>query len=224
MSGEFWAAIFGAVVGGVISLGIQLVALSAATKERKEDAAERRKALAYALLFKMIEIHSHIGKLNLHLKESIAHARKQGFKGALWQMVVPLANGPDRVQFSTDEMAMLLSLKDNDLFNDIAGLDAVHNGTIEGFRVYSARRFELTSMLPGAVMEGRVGTTFLTDEQVQHLAPRAVELDHLVEQLLSDCERDEAESWAALRRLEEVLNAKVKLGIRVLPKAATTQN
>lgn len=41
LDSEFWAAIAGAVVGGVISLSVQMVALHAAKSERLEERKER---------------------------------------------------------------------------------------------------------------------------------------------------------------------------------------
>ncbi len=159
MTNEFWSAIAGAIVGGVIALGIQLLALHAAAKDRREAAAERQKALGHALLFKTIQIYSHLRSFNGHLKDAQAVAEKAGQKTIIWQIVLPFANLPQRVHFSTDEMAMLLSLKDDDLFNDLVSMDELHNSTIDIFSTYTARRLSLTAELPTSSMEGEVGTT-----------------------------------------------------------------
>lgn len=124
--GEFWAAIAGAIVGGLIALVIQLVALWAAKAERKEDHNERRRALGYALLFKMIQIYSNLRQLRDHLAGAYERGLEDGLEEP-WQFVMPIVNVPDRVEFSTDEMSMLLSLGNDDVFNDLASLDQVHN-------------------------------------------------------------------------------------------------
>lgn len=73
---EFWAAIAGAIVGGLIAFGIQVIALREARKERIRDAAEKQKALGHALIFKVIGIYSHLRQLNLHLQDAAARMPK----------------------------------------------------------------------------------------------------------------------------------------------------
>lgn len=136
------------MVGGLIAFGIQLVALRAAAKQRAEEAAERRKALGHALLVKMLKIHSHLHGFNEHLEETFAKAEKAGFDGEPWQIVRPIANHPPTVHFSTDEMVMLLSLKNDDVFNDVLSMDGVHNSTIALFQTFAECRRSLTSLLP----------------------------------------------------------------------------
>jgi predicted acylesterase/phospholipase RssA len=57
-STEFWSAIVGAIVGGLIALGAQMLALRADRKRREEDHKREQQALAASLLFKMMRIHS----------------------------------------------------------------------------------------------------------------------------------------------------------------------
>jgi hypothetical protein len=57
-----------------------------------------------------------------------AEAKKIEFKGAAWQIVRPVVASATPVYFSPDEMALLLSL-DNEVFNDVAALDDLHNST-----------------------------------------------------------------------------------------------
>src|SRR5205823_3103766 len=115
-STEFWAAMLGAMIGaaagGFIAFVLQRANLRAAGRQRKQEADERRKALGHSLMFKVLQIHSQLRGLNQRLEQSFAEA-----KGEPWQTVLPLANYPDKVHFLGDEMAMLLSLGDNDLFN-----------------------------------------------------------------------------------------------------------
>lgn len=211
MSNEFWSAIGGAVVGGLIAFAIQLVALRAAAKQRAEEAAERRKALGHALLFKMLKIYSHLHQFNEHLEETFAKAEKAGSEREPWEIVLPIANHPAAFHFSTDEMAMLLSLKNDDVFNDVLSMDEVHNSTIVLFQTFAERRLALTSLL-SAEMEGMVGTTELTKEQWQFLRPKMVEVNDLIKSMRQRCELDARDAWSVLTRLHAVL--KDKVGVR----------
>src|SRR2546426_10526449 len=49
-STEFWSAIVGAIVGGLIALGAQMLALRAGRKRREEDHKREQQALAASLL------------------------------------------------------------------------------------------------------------------------------------------------------------------------------
>lgn len=203
--GEFWAAVAGAVVGGVIAFGLQVINLRAAANQRREEAAARRNALGHSLMFKMLQIHSNLHVLNRHLEESFARA-----KGEPWQVVLPLANYPAKVHFSPDEMAMLLSLGDDDVFNRVLSLDQIHNARIDGFEAYGASRSAITSVM-SAEMKGMVGTSDLTDAEMRFLRPKMVVANDIIEQLTALCRRDVKEAWEVASELNALLRSKVGL-------------
>lgn len=210
MGTEFWAAIVGASVGGVIAFAIQLIVLIAAAKQRRKENDERTQALGYSLLFKMIKIHSNVHGFGRHLEESFADAVEGGTEREPWQIYRPLANAPSPVHFSTDEMAMLLSLKDDDLFNELFSQDSVHNGTLEIFQTLDSRRQALTDGLP-ATMEGATGETVLTQEQLLVVGPKMVEVNLLIESAREWCKKEEKISRKLLIRLHSTLKDKVGL-------------
>jgi hypothetical protein len=143
--------------------------------------------------------------LNQHLEGSFAQA-----KGEPWQIVVPLANYPAKVHFSPDEMAMLLSLGDDDLFNRILSMDQIHNGMIDVFETYGRLRLALTSLM-SAEMSGKTGTSLFTDDEMRFLRPKMVELNEIIDQLKPKCTKDAADAWAVAKDLNELLRRKVGL-------------
>ncbi len=217
MSDNFWSAIAGAVVGGLIAFGIQLITLRAAATQRKEEAAERRSGIAHSLLFKMVKIHSNLSGYKGHIAESKDRAKKEGHDGDLWQFVLPIANPPEKVHFTPDEMALLLSLKNDDLFNVMMSMDAVHNSSIDAFNSFSASRRQLTAMLP-ASMEGDVGTTVLSGDDALFVKPKIAELNSLLEQIVGRCDNDEKEALRALLRLGGELSEKLGVNYRLSVK------
>ena len=219
MSSEFWAAIVGAIVGGLMSLVLQLFALSAARNDRESERLESKRALARALLFKTIRIHSNFVGYSRHLVEADDRAKASNLPVG-WQSLLPLANAPDRVTYSSDEMSMLLSLKSDNVFNDVLNLDVIHNSTIEIFQTYNQLRLELTSRLP-AQMDGQVGTTLLNSQQAMILGPRMASLSHLVEAIRVRTGADAVESLATLNRLAATLNEKLGLKLSVEPIVTT---
>lgn len=208
LDSEFWAAIAGSIVGGAIAAGIQYFATRAEKKRRAIEAKERRHALALSLLFKMIKIHSHLHQYHSHLEESFRRGQSDPEKPEPWQFVLPIANNFEPVHFSTDEMTMLLSLKNDNLFNDMVSMDEVHNSTLILFDTFKALRTELTSQL-STRMNGTVGSAAMTKDQFLQLRPKMVELNGLLNDLRARCELDAREARNNLTRLHAELVDKV---------------
>jgi hypothetical protein len=109
-----------------------------------------QQAQGSALLFKMIRIHSDFHSINRHIEDCFENAGPRHEVDEPWQFVLPLANLPDPVHFSPDEMGMLLSLKNDDVFNSVAEMDVLHNSLIEALKVFNTERRNLTEQLQPA--------------------------------------------------------------------------
>jgi hypothetical protein len=209
-------SLLGSVVGGCLNYWLQNRALNAAKAQREADRFEVRKALGYSLLFKMIRLISDLVTLGKAIREPMDTAKKAGFVGAPFQIVMPIVPMPDKVKFSPEEMALVLSI-DAELFNELGPLDELHNSTVALCELYGSKRTSVMERFE-AKMEGSIGTTMLTEERKNWLAPRAVELNSLVEALLQRTEQDGKEAWAALDRLHVVLEREFKLKHKLEPK------
>lgn len=194
-------AITGSILGGAINFVIQKAARKEAKKQRDDDRLDVRKARAYSLLFKLLRIDSDLHSLRKTLVACFDETKTKNFKGEPWQIVQPIANIPDAVKFSAEEMALVLSMEDT-IFNQIATLDERHKSTIVLFEMYRDRRWATTEKF-GATMTGNLGVTGLTQEQVMWLAPRAVELNSLATAML---ERTEVDAKEARNGLKSVHN------------------
>jgi hypothetical protein len=206
---EFWAAITGAVVGGVISLGIQLVALNAAKQERREERQERRVALSRSLMYKLMRITSDLHNLHQHVEESYAAAPSEAH-GEPFLFVLPLANHPEYVHFSEQEVSLVMSFKDDDLLDQLMSLDVVHNGLIDVFKTYQIMRNELLEKMP-AQMNGNVGTTTLNESEMLVVRPRMVAINILLEQARARAKGDYLDARSTLEKLHKAMT--VKLGV-----------
>lgn len=193
MSGEFWAAIIGAVVGSVSS---GLITWHLQRNQDRRQSLDRDKGLARSLIFKLIRIHSDLEGFKAHVDEGKANAERDGLEPG-WKSLRAIGNLPDRLAFSPSEMGYLLSLDEPSLFDKVLSLDAIHSSTIGIFELYKERRLALTDML-AASMEGAVGTSELNDGQFAFFAPKFAELDLLVTDIGSRVERDAKESKDAL--------------------------
>lgn len=215
-------SLLGSAIGGGVSYWLQNRELAAAKTQRENDRTEIRKALGYTLLFKMIRLTSNLESLGKAVRQPLDAAKREGFDGAPFQIVMPVVPMPDKVTFSPEEMALVLSV-DAPLFNEMSAMDELHNSTVALFDLYGAKRTSTMERF-GARMEGIIGTTELTREQLDWLAPRATELNSLVEAMLQRTEQDGKEAWAALEHLHVVLEREFKLNHRLERRSAGHSN
>jgi hypothetical protein len=224
-----WWAIFstlggtivGSIIGGTTSYLLQRKSLKAAKVQHDEDRLEVRKALAYSPLFKMIQIASGTQVLHNHLENAFQKAKAEGLDGDAWRFVLPLANQPDRVKFSAEEMALLLSLKDNKLFNEMMPCDEIYNSTLQVFDHYKTLRRTLTDM-PPIEISGTRGTIRLTAEDALKIAPRIIELNELIADLQKRLPDDSKETARMVLDLHGLLRKHFKFEFKLKMKEATT--
>ena len=167
----------GAFIGGSVSYFLQTKSLNAMKAQRDEDRFEVRKALGFSLFIKMSEVTSNINTVRKYFAEPIAQARTEGETELFWRFVLPPANVFARINFLPEEMAIVLSL-DSDLFNRLMRWDEIHNGMLDVFELYRAKRYKFTDML-SADMTGYVGSSTFTEEEMARAAPRMAELDFI---------------------------------------------
>jgi hypothetical protein len=214
-SSEFWAAIMGALVGGGISYFGQWRVLRDARENRREDYLRTQKALANALLFKVMRIHGDFEGTRQYIEDSFADAAKSNSKGEPWQFVLPLMNFPDPVHLSAEEMGMVLGLQGIDVFNTIASLDIAHNSLIEATRVMSVERRVLVERLKADQFRGNVLSGELDQETLLALKPQMIGVDSLIEQIRVDATRGAAEASTALNSLHKLFQERLGLAYKI---------
>ena len=192
----------GTVLGGSVSYFLQKRALKATKAQRDEDRFEIRKALGFSLFYKMIQISSELNNSAVAISGSIEAGRKAGLTD-LYQVVQPVVPIADKVKFSAEEMALVLSV-DPKLFNEIAALDNLHNSTVTLFELYLSRRTSVFERF-GATMSGSIGTTGLTESEKNWLAPRAFELNGVADAMFRQARDGAKRTWKAMELLHAML-------------------
>lgn len=214
---EFWSAIAGAVVGGVIAYMLHRSALREARRERESAAADARKALAHSLLFKAIKIFEGLHGLKKHVDEAVNEA---GSTVSLASVMFPIANLPDKIVFSSDEMAMLLSLGDDDVFNRVVSLDAIHNSVLPAWERYAMLREKFQQLSSTEHFDKETGAAAVIIEPGSPLEITLFEADQVAVELTSRAQRDTAEAKDAMTALHLLLSQ--KLGLKVGLSLANT--
>lgn len=223
MSDELLAAIIGAVIGfvggGVISLILQKSALRESRALQKELDLLAKQGLARSLLFKTAKIKSHLINLTNFIEAGVKDAEVK--KWAYWQAIRPPANLPDKIIFTSEEMSVLLSLKNDELFNAVMPIDEIFNSTLEIFATHRKSRNELAALLPAEEMEGVTGTSKLTGDVLGKVRPKMAEVDDLVINLRERLKLDISDVSKALVLMIKAFNEGLALGLRVEDKAKT---
>lgn len=187
LSGEFWAAIAGAVVGGVISLGIQLLALRSAKNERDAARKEISEATAHRLFFKLRKISSDLDGFAATVVD--AEAKGQKIVGQAWQSLMAIANLPSSIEIDPDELRIAILHRDFTLLNKVADAERIHMGALGLQKVYAERRATFAARM-SAEMEGSVGHSALTKEELASVAPLIAELDSLASAIIKNAKSD----------------------------------
>lgn len=211
---EFWAATVGAVVGGLITLVIQRQEQKAARRDRADDRRTEAQGQAYSLLFKVMAIHSTFHNLRSHVDECLARGKSARIQ-RISPVLLPIANPPMPVDFAPSEMAMLLSLKNDAVFNSLASLDRVHNSIIPVWTMYEAKRSQIPPQGKDHQFDPEDGKGEFSVQRGSHLEALMYEVEQLAVEMADRAVRDEAEAARALEVLVPLLNDRLKLGIAV---------
>jgi hypothetical protein len=208
-------SIIGSVTGGVISYWLQKKNIAATKAQRDEDRLEARKALAYSLFIKMGKIFSNLNLLRKTMQQYFEEGKAAGMDEP-WTFVKPLASSFDDVQFTSEEMALVLAL-DAPLFNDLMPWDAIHNGLMDVFELYGRKRADLLDRFPAA-MTGMVGRIVLTGNERMAIGPHVAELNHMIAALQKRIINDSEEAWSLNERVFELVKKEFGLNRKLQRK------
>ena len=205
---EFWSAILGAVIGGLIAFGIQIKVIYENRKLREEDRDINQKAMANSLIFKLQRIYSNIGVVSKHIEECYKSelAKEEGVE--IWQILFPLANPAPSIELTSDEMSMLLSLKDTDVFNAVAGLDNRHNALMESVRIYIQRREALTSELDHVGGDGNALVSVMDEGKMLAVRPYLIAANSIASDLTEHTRLGFLDAYKALTSALKLLKEK----------------
>ena len=202
---EFYAAIAGAVVGGIIAFVIQMFAIRQASSERKEGAKNLERTLATQILLNLQEATSNIRRIREMCVEAIAGAKALHFDQEPWRALLPVSNLPSEIQFNLDQFEYLFINADSELFMDVRDLEVIHNSAIKSFNKYCLKREELGKILPGQVTNMIAET--LMSEASSGLAQVAIaDLASLARAICSNSERDASECVQTLQKYCQYYN------------------
>ena len=206
----FWAAISGAIVGGIIACAIQIIALKEARRQREKDHWRTQQLLGYSLIAKLTKIHSNFGTYYYHFHKQL-RKKERNEELEPWQFVFPIANPPHPIHFSSDEMGMLIALKNDHVSTSVLLLDTAHNSMQDILSNFYNKRTMLIEQIEVQNIEGTRGTTTLHKSEYIALRPKMIEVNNIVEESYAYLKRGFEDSRGALHLVSELFRDELKI-------------
>ena len=204
---------FGALVGGLITFGIQAYALRVRRKQREEDLRRTQQILGHSLLIKIFKINSNFQKLHKQLEECVTNSTVIEKWAQHWEIFKPLASLPNPVYYSSEEMSMLMSIDKDQVFNLIFPLDTDHNtllATIAKLQEEQARFHDRIEIDP---ISGSFYAVIPTSTEYPNIEDTFNYMVNELNRLYKESERCLSDLKKALCALRRLLGE--KLGIRI---------
>lgn len=202
------------ILGAAIALVGTLFAILANAEAQEKTRVERDQALVSGIFIKFQDMTNNFYDLRQHIRDSFEmHSLDDQQHPGLF--VRALAGLPDPVQFSVDEKAIFLRLGNADIFNTVAQWAQIHNSLISAFETFAELKQEFTSKTPATISDGDAGTSTFAKKDFEKIAPLIAQLDTLVWQMQSRCERDYVECIDATLKLKDEMQnfCKIKLDL-----------
>lgn len=179
-SKEFITSMVGVLVGGLITLAIQIIVFYRESQIRAKDEKNKRSFLASTLVFKLMRIHSNLAGLNL-LFAIPEEATKLNMEP--WQYFQPSANLPEDVHFTAEEQSVMYESCDEQVFMDFLDAESLHNAALSATRTLTLEREELTKKVAGAqnlvsISGTRIGGE-LDEKTLRQLLPQITRVNGL---------------------------------------------
>lgn len=199
-----WAALLGAVIGALAS-GVASYLLA----ERTDRAAE--KSAAYLLLVRLSSLVSSLLAIERQLKEQVSRAEQSTAGSRPWERMVPLVSASTDRIFSPDDVSVFFRMKQFDLANHVLLLDEKHLTLTSSLTLYAEKRAAFAARF-GASMNGRIGTTILSEDEAKFAGPLSVELNDLAKNIWEMSETYAAEGRELFTQVAKVLRDHFKKG------------
>ncbi|MCW3848488.1 hypothetical protein OF829_14700 [Sphingomonas sp. LB-2] len=201
---NFWSAIVGAVLGGVIALLAQLAAIRNERKTKEIEKRELQSAHGMAVLTKLARMHKQLKALVTHFNKCKAeHPDLEP-----WAWARPFAALPLPSDFTSDELVTIFRL-DAALMSELVDLNdnyRVALGTYDLFMENRARLITIGS--PARIGDMVAHVTWDNAAEREAMLLRA-SLNQLAPTMLEHNAADEGKIRALINRTTTVMNSKL---------------
>ncbi len=214
---EFWAAITGALVGGLFALFAQWLAIRTERKQREDDRFRTQQALAMSLLLKVRDMHGNYVESRRSIEEQFSEAEQMGMVDEPWRFFKPFSSNLTHFHFTPDEKATLLELKNDKLLNETLLLEPRHFHYVESLRTLNRLIFELHDKALPVYVEGDQGRVELPHDEFMKLKPRMLQVDSLIDALRAEASEDADVFGRLMEELSKAYKDKLRLPFEIAP-------
>lgn len=184
-------ALVGAAAAAIPAFFLARNASRETLRRDQESRLERQKNATLRGLATLVRIVNGIENIHRHIEELIKESENANPTGMeLWQRILPIVGiEKDEWYFETEDVAIFVSAKKFDFFNDILLLSHRYTSLKIALQYYGDSRSRLTDELPSQ-MEGQIGHAYLSPAEMDRFRPRAVQLETLAVQIRTTARDD----------------------------------
>lgn len=215
-STEAMSGILGAILGGAATIVGQWVTIRSSRNTEREKRKSQDIAVASSLLFKCLVIYSNIKLINDFLKnpsQGIATGLSSDAK--FWEKLVPIANPPEKIFFTSEEMSLLLQYKMNDTFNNMMRFDDRHNGLITSLLILFSEKEKIVAAIQNITHDGSLMSSMLSVKDMANITPGIVKIESLSGHMMIDADGQEEEFRTILITLHSELVNKIGISYKM---------
>ncbi len=211
INSNFWAAIAGAIVGGALTIIMQMLDRRSAKRERRDAQRLERQATATSIVSKLVRMHRQLDSFVRNHELGAAEA-KSGQDP--WAYVRAIGALPEPASLTSAEAASLLQL-DANLFNEILLFADRYQVAVQTHGLYGSVRKSLQDKLSPIRMEGIVGEVHASDELERLTAPERAWLNDTAITSHTHNVADAAMGIDLLRRLVAKVNSDLGMSLKM---------
>jgi hypothetical protein len=217
LGNEFWAAVVGAIIGGLISGVIQFLSFKRQDQIEREKTRQRNVLISYALMFKIMKIYSDLIQFDDHINECKAKAKENDLAEP-HRYFLPLVTLPDPIMVNIDEMEVLIDEHNMDVVNRLFDLSSIHRCTIDLFKAHQSLDNQLKAFIYVDDIHDGIAVTGIKMEDMTKVRPLMFQIDQLFGSISERSAQDRVTAKFCLDNSIKIINQKFGTKIKVESK------
>jgi hypothetical protein len=194
MASAIVGGLIGALAGGIPTWALAKRQSNEVLRRDREQRMDNQKALAFAVVVKLLHIINSTVSLSNHVKSCLA-LRDDPARAHMepWQVLVPMIGHTDEgsIRFTADEMGVFAAANENDFMQDMMLLAVRHSSSLATFQEYCTMRNDFRAIGPKpSDFDGQIGGGWLTAEEINSFKPYTIPMNNIVVGLNAGLDED----------------------------------
>ena len=202
---NFVSAIVGALLGGMLALGAQLLTFRNERRIRAGEKRDQQIAHCLAILTKLRRMHTQLFGM-VQIFDRLAAKAEPGQEA--WQWAKPIAALPMPTSFSVEELSASFELE-APIYNDLLLFNDRYEVAVSTYALYVKERGELIAQIRVQHVSGDVANYVFDEEQKTMTAAKRAALNQLLPTMHQHNTADEQQARALIHRMGSLVNEKL---------------